>query len=265
MKLIRAAVLTVLAATPPMAGSVARATLSPDVLGTVALQINSYYPGLGGGEFTAYFSSPGAQAATTGYYASPALVNGGFETFCLETGVDFYPGQSYYYSLGYTTQPASPSDPGIGSGLSLSTGAAWLYYEFGNGLLSGYDYNSPATPGSQRLADDNLLQAAIWMFQGGQTYGGYDQSPDAYYNAAVAALGGLSNADSPYTGPNVEVLQMWNSSNGTGAAQNQLILTAPDPFSPFSLTSSVPDGGQTAGLLGGSLVGLLGLRRKFFV
>ena len=264
MKLIRAAVMTVLAATPPMAGSVARATASPDVLGTVVLQDNTgYYPGLGGGEFTATFSSPTAQSATTAFYASPAIVDGGVETFCLETGVDFYPGQSYYYSLGYMSQPASPANPGIGSGLPLANGTAWLYYEFGTGLLNGFDYAAPTTPGSQRLADDNLLQAAIWMFQGGQTYGGYvtpnlSTDNDPYYNAAVAALGGLSKADSPYTGPNVEILQMWDNADGTGAAQNQVILTAPDPF-------SVPEGGQTAGLLGGTLAGLQGLRRKLFI
>jgi len=264
MKLIRATVLTVLAATPPMAGSVAWATSTPNVLGTVVLQDNTgYYPGLGGGEFTATFSSPAAQSATTAFYASPAIVGGGVETFCLETGVEFSPGTTYSYSLGYMSQPASPANPGLGSGLPLSTGAAWLYYEFGNGKLSGFDYTSPFVPGSQRLADDNLLQAAIWMFQGGQTYGGYvapdlSADNDPYYNAAVAALGGLTAANGPYTGPTVQILQLWDNPDGTGAAQNQLILTAPDPF-------NAPDGGQTAGLLGGALAGLQGLRRKWFV
>jgi hypothetical protein len=223
---------------------------------------NGIYPGQGGGEFTAYTSqnflgnySPLATlSAGGGPYLSGASTTG-FETFCLETGVDYTPGnwggQTYYYTLGNTTQPL-PANASSGNGLPLSAGAAYLYYLFGTGHLAGFDY----TYGPGRQADDNLLQAAIWAFQGQQTYGSYavpsadPSSPnyDPYYAGAITALGGLAGADSAYTGSEVEVLQLWSNSNDTGAAQNQLVL--------------VPDGGSTAALLGIALSSFAIYRRR---
>jgi hypothetical protein len=239
MKFIRSAVLTVL--TGLVSVSVARADM-------ITLDITAgYYPGNGGGEFTAY--------TTQNYlnnYSSSAIVNGGFETFCLETGVDFTPGTTYYYTLGNITQPY-PASSSAGSGLALTTGAAYLYYEFATGQLVGFNYNQ----GSARQADANLLQAALWALQGGQTYGSYvvpnySLNNDPFYNAALDALGGLAGATNAYTGTSVQVIQMWANANNTGAAQNQLVLTG-------NITpniSSVPDGGMTAGLLGMSLFGM---------
>jgi hypothetical protein len=209
---------------------------TPDIVGTVQLDTESgVYPGLGGGEFTAY---------TTGQsfvqnYNGGATYDGGFETFCLETGVDFTPGSTYYYSLGVSpnayTQPLSGG--GTGSGLALTAGAAWLYQEFATGGLSSFGYSY--TYGTTREQDDNLLQAAIWELQGGQTYSGYPSGPNQFYNDAINALGSGAATNS-YTGTSVEVLQLWSNSNGTGAAQNQLVY--------------VPDVAETAGLLG---IGLL--------
>jgi hypothetical protein len=207
---------------------------------TVMLDTTSYYPGLGGGEFTAYTSQD-----FTGNYAASAQAFGGFETFCMETGVEFSPGTSYYYTLGNVTQP----NPGVaqeGSGLALSQGTAYLYYQFGKGLLGDFDY----TPGAGRQADDNLLQAAIWALQGGQSYGGYPTpiTSNKFYIDAVNALGG--SVLDPYAGSDVAVLQVWSNPDDTGPAQNQLVL--------------VPDGGLTVALLGGALIGLQVLRRKLF-
>ena len=224
-----------LVAAIPMAVTVVKA--SPN---TVILDTTTYYPGLGGGEFTAYTSQD-----FLGNYAAPAIVAGGFETFCMETGVEFSPGTSYYYTLGTITQP-TPGLASQGSGLALTQGAAYLYYQFGKGLLSGFDYT-----GAGRMADDNLLQAAIWALQGGQSYGGYPTpiTSNQFYNDAIAASGGsLTDAEGAYTGSAVKVLQVWTNPDDTGAAQNQLVL--------------VPDGGLTVALLGGALIGLQALRRK---
>jgi hypothetical protein len=237
MKLIRSSILTMLVAAMPMAVAVVKA--NPN---TVVLDTTSYYPGLGGGEFTAY-TLPQTFLAN---YAPVATAFGGFQTFCLETGVEFSPGTQYYYTLGSVTQP-NPGNSQQGSGLALSQGAAYLYYQFGKDLLGDFDY----TPGAGRMADDNLLQAAIWYLQGGQTYGSYPvptTSNNKFYADAIAALGG--SVLDPYTGSAVKVLQVWINANDTGAAQNQLVL--------------VPDGGLTVSLLGGALIGLQVLRRKFF-
>jgi hypothetical protein len=236
MKLIRSSILVMLVAAIPMTATMVRA--NPN---TVVLDTTSYYPGLGGGEFTAY-TLPGT---FLGNYAPVAQAYGGFETFCMETGVEFSPGTLYYYTLGNITQP-TPGLASQGSGLALTQGAAYLYYQFGKGLLSGFDYT-----GAGRMADDNLLQAAIWALQGGQSYGGYPTpiTGNQFYNDAIAASGGsLTDAEGAYTGSAVKVLQVWMNADDTGAAQNQLVL--------------VPDGGLTVALLGGALIGLQALRRK---
>ena len=49
-----------------------------------------------GGEFNA--SSPDFVPVTMGY-AAPTTVNGGFETFCVETNEHFNPGSTYYYGI----------------------------------------------------------------------------------------------------------------------------------------------------------------------
>ena len=236
MILIRLSVLTILASVMPMTVAVVKA--NPN---TVILDTTTYYPGLGGGEFTAYTSQD-----FLGNYAAPAIVAGGFETFCMETGVEFSPGTSYYYALGTITQPDNPGNSQQGSGLALSQGTAYLYYQFGKGLLGDFDYTSLAG----RMADDNLLQAAIWYLQGGQSYAGYPTpiTSNKFYIDATNALGG-SVLDA-YTGTDVKVLQVWANPDDTGPAQNQLVL--------------VPDGGLTVALLGGALVGLQVLRRKMF-
>jgi len=216
------------------------------------------YPGLGGGEFTA-FTDP---STFNQYYASQALYNNGtpingtsvgFETFCIETGVDFTPGNwggpTYSYTLGQVAQPIPAA--GAGSAIALTKGAAWLYFEFAKGILSGFDY----TYGAGRMTDDNLLQSALWTFQGNQTYGSYVPATalnNTFYADALNAFGNSSAAaDAGYTGSSVQILSLWDNSDN--AAQNQLVLTGDTNPTP---TPSVPDGGSTAALLGGALLGL---------
>jgi hypothetical protein len=222
--------------------------------GTVTLDLTPNYDWWGGGEFTAYTSD-----SFVGNYAPSATYDGGFETFCLETGVEFYPGSSYTYSLGNVTQPVPAS--GVGSDLYLTAGAAYLYSQFAQGILSGFDYDTPgdfaAGTDAGRVTDDHLLQAAIWALQGGQTYGNYPSLSDTeldnpFYSAALAH-GGTAQ----YTGTTVQVLQMWD---GSDAVQNQLVYT-PSPAPNFN-PSPVPDGGSTVALLGMTFAGMGWLRRK---
>ena len=240
----------------PMAVTVANAN---PYVGTLRLDaLSGVYPGLGGGEFTAVTMSGPSYLS---YYNSAAThADGsytGFETFCVETGVEFTPGSTYYYTLGLVTQPLSGG--GSGSDKALTLGAAWLYYEFATGNLANFNYGY----GSARKADDNLLQAAIWALQGGQTYSGYPslsstEANNKFFLAALSAVGGSANAEAAYSGTTVQVLQLWANSNDTGAVQNQLVLTGTTPPVPHPL----PDGGTTLLFLGSALAGLRALRCK---
>jgi hypothetical protein len=258
MKFLYRAVLTLVAVSMPLAATVVKAN------NMVALfAYNGVYPGSsgdpsGGGEFTAYTTENFIQN-----YAADATYAGGFETFCTEVGVDFTPynwgGPSYSYTVGNMATPLSGG--GMGSGIALTQGTAWLYYQFATGNLNNFASFNYAY-GSGREADDTLLQAAIWALQGGQSYtaGGYaslssTEANNQYYLAALAALGGSANADSTYTGPTVQLLQL---SDGSTPAQNQLVLTG----GTWSVTTSqnVPDGGYTLVLLGIGLIGIFFFR-----
>jgi hypothetical protein len=181
-----------------------------------------------GGEFNAVTSPDNFLP----YYSPLAVVGNGFQTFCIETTVEFSPGSTYSYTL-------SSSDS---QGRDLTQGAAFLYAEFGRGILPNYDYADAAA----RNSDAAALQAAIWWFQGEQTWGGFPSPTDnIYYEFAIKTLG-LAQADSANNGRfGVDVLELWS---GDSAAQDQLVL--------------VPDHGATLLLLGGSLSALAVMRPR---
>lgn len=186
-----------------------------------------------GGEFNAV-TTPNS---FLGSYAPAAIINNGFETFCAETTVDFSPGASYSYTLA--------NQDSLGRALSL--GAAFLYYEFGTGVLSGYNYSSA----SSRNTDAGELQAAIWWFQGEQTGGGgfptsSTITADPFYSLAITDLGGSAAALGANNGTyGVQILQLTDASGD--AAQNQLVLTPP---------TTVPETTSTLMLLGAALTTL---------
>ncbi|MDE2028894.1 MAG: PEP-CTERM sorting domain-containing protein [Candidatus Omnitrophica bacterium] len=165
-----------------------------------------------GGEFTAKTNPNDFMSA----YAPEATLNGGFETFCVESNVYFYPGHTYSYVL---TDMAS-------TGQKLSLGAAYLYDKFATGTLTGYNYTDTPT----RKSDNGELQSALWEFQGHQTVAGFPSySTDPFYNLAINDLGGTAAAFSPNNGTyGVDIIQLYGA-NGA-PAQAQLVLTpAPEP------------------------------------
>ena len=87
-----------------------------------------------GGEFNA--SSSDFVPATMGY-AAAATYNGGFETFCIEGNEYFNPGRTYYYSI---SQAAINGGISGGNPDPISMGTAWLYLNFAQGRLAGYNY-----------------------------------------------------------------------------------------------------------------------------
>jgi hypothetical protein len=204
------------------------------VIGTAAAHANSViltqnaYSFSQGGEFNANLTQNFLPN-----YNPQATVGTGFETFCIETTVEFNPGQTYTYDL---TQVDS-------RGVDLTMGAAFLYHQFATGNLAGYNYLDAST----RNTDASYLQAAIWWFQGEQSINGWPALvSNPYYNEAITALGGFSNAEKPSDGDfGVDVLQLWN---GNSAAQNQLV--------------QVPDATTTSGMLAASFGALAFLRRR---
>jgi hypothetical protein len=237
----------------------------------VTLTQNSYSY-LDAGEFTA--NNTGVNPSTLGY-ASSTSTSSTFETFCVETAVDFTPGTGYYYNQGSTTGTGVLGENGQG-GIALSEGTAFLYYEFATGGLNGglptetaaetYNYTSgTAGYNFSRLNDAGLLQVAIWYFMGESLPngynipGGYSVTTDPFVVLAEAALGGSAKAfdnDGAAAGDldyGVAIMQLTTGNSNTGtAAQNQLILTGTGTGN----NQSVPDGGMTLTMLGMGLAGL---------
>lgn len=210
---------------------------------TLTLNTNAYSNGngLGGGEFTAVSST-----LSNSSYSPLAIAGlGGVETFCLEYGEHFTPGGTYTYTI--SNAATAGSGGAVGGSDPLSLGTAWLYSQFANGTLAGYSY------GSGRAASNNALQLAIWFFEDetpviGGTYASYGTSSgNVFLNAAVTQFGSVAAAKADAGGAyGVSVLNLTS-----GSTQNQ-----------SQLYYSVPDSGTTLALLGLSMLGLVGIKRR---
>jgi hypothetical protein len=165
-----------------------------------------------GGEFRAVTTTE----SFLGNYSPKAILNGGFETFCIESTVHFSPGQAYNYTLASTDS----------RGRNLSLGTAYLYSLFAQGNLSGYNYDN-----ANRSQSAGLLQAAIWYLQGGQTVNGFavpTVNNNPFYALSISMFG--NNAMLANNGQyDVDVLQLTDASGRP--AQNQLVHGAivPEP------------------------------------
>ena len=200
---------------------------------SIVLNQNSY-SFADGGEFTALTSSQNF----LGGYVPSTILNGGFETFCVEASVTFSPGSAYSFNL-------SNMDS---QGRVLTEGAAFLYYEFASGLLTGYDYANAAN----RQIDAGELQAAIWKLQGNQSGGASypgGGSGNPFYTLAVNTLGATNVTTANNGHYNVQILELWDQAGNTH--QNQLVV-------------GVPDGGSSLAMLALGLAGLCaaGLRTR---
>ena len=194
-----------------------------------------------GGEFN--ISSADFSPAALGY-APNAIMNSGFETFCVEMNEYFTPGSTYYYGI---------SDGAVNGGISggnpdpVSRGSAWLYSQFAHGTLAGYDYNTLG--GSSTSAAS--LQQAIWWLEGEISTQNFS---NPFETAVVSQFGSAANAMLDNNGAfGVGVLNIWADARHTQFAQDQLILT------------HVPDGGTTALLLGAGVISLVFFGRKHSV
>jgi hypothetical protein len=153
---------------------------------------------------TAQLTDANSTASSHGWIQAPGTLVGQeyFQTFCIQTAVYFYPGQSY---------TATTAD-------SITLGTAWLYSKFAAGTLSGYTY----AYGSGRMTSAGALQQAIWYFQ--SQSGGVANS---YVTAAETALGGSSAALSESNGAYGVAGFDLTGASGV-AAQDQLFIAVPE-------------------------------------
>ena len=184
----------------------------------------------------------------------------GFQTFCLEAGVTLP--SIPFGPVSYAISPTVLN----GGTKALTVGAAYLYSQFAQGILSGYDYvdidQSFTTLGetSPRGTDAAYLQSAIWYLQGDITLANADGTSNAYIGDLITA-GLLSSSGTSGTGLasatadeyGVEVLNLGTPANNY-SDQAMLI---------YQKSTSTPDGGTTIMLLGMALGGMALLRRKF--
>ncbi len=199
-----------------------------------------------GGEFTAVTSGGPNYAANYSSKATASVtVNGktetGFETFCVEFNQAFSPGTSYNTSVG-------PSIVNSSGSTALTVGAAWLYSQFAQGILSGYCWSSTSSyaNANNRAYTADELQDAIWYLQGDISNGyeaktselyKFNSSTDPFLLLAEQTFGGtLSGAEKSDTAKGesnygVEILTLTSIVNGcTVYNQDQLVYCpVPEP------------------------------------
>jgi hypothetical protein len=209
---------------------------------------NGYASG-NGGEFRV--SGYGTSLSNANYAASTRNIGNAdpsFQTFCIE--VDENTGSDpTYFIVGDQAVLGGNGGP---SPDPLSKGTAWLYSQFAKGVLTNYVYTPGNTLGNNNDRHETAaaLQKAIWFFEeeslGENNY---------FVTAAATQFGGLANASmqasSGYLGVYVLNTYSTKAANGTLSGHRQDFLYM------------VPDGGTTAMLLGGVLMGLGALRRKY--
>ena len=217
----------------------------------VLTQVGGYAGSTGGGEFNAVLNpTPSSLIDLSGYNQSKgtSFADGSFETFCIESQVEFYPGATYNVT---TDTQVLPETQGV------DAHTAWLYAEFASGSLAGYEY----TPGNSRSASADVLQYAIWYFQGeSQPYTNGPLQVDPATNAFILAANAAFSADANLAdqiGANVRALVLTDG-NGNFAQDQLIIVPHAQP------QQTVPDGGSTVALLGMSLgcIGALSKKKK---
>ena len=207
----RAAVTMVAVALVVAAGT---AWAAPVIQGSLVLdRIGATYSGSGG-----EFNIEPVSGPALGYLSAnpPALNADSFQSFCLERGELVSPGSTYDYVI--NTGAVNGGGGAVGNFDPLDPKTAYLYTEFSQGTLAGYDY----AEGTGRQASADALQKAIWYIEQELASLPTGLATD-FYNAAVGA--GWSDIG------NVRVLNLY-ASGGTAVKQDQLVMI-PTPAAVF--------------------------------
>ena len=167
-----------------------------------------------------------------------------FQTFCVEGSERLAWNTKFDATTGSNT---------LSEGKVLTVGAAWLYWQFATGQLSGYNY------GNNRTTTAGALQKTLWWLMGTAGYTKQiSENPNNLFSSLVMNTYGNGSAMfEPNAGQyDVSILRLWNDSdNGMEEIKNgfQDVLV---------LTNPVPDTGLTVTLLGVAMTGMAMIRRR---
>jgi hypothetical protein len=205
-----------------------------------------------GGEFTlqdvgGWLDLVGYKAGVTSGIGPDDILS--FQSFCIEKSEVIDGGTTYNATLNENAMNGGVSHGGD----PVSVGTGWLYSQFAQGTLDDYTYSGSSWA---RRASAAELQNAIWWLEGDGTY---DRHND-FMVAVVAEFGSKAAAKADGGAQyGVYALNLWSGSDSTRhRAQDQLYFQG----LPTASQETVPDGGQTAVMLGGALVGLAWWARR---
>jgi hypothetical protein len=166
-----------------------------------------------------------------------------FQTFCLEYNEFIY--KNTTYDAVFNTAAVFNGIPGNSDPISIGT--AWLYSNFARGTLAGYDYNNL----SSRFNSAAALQNTIWWLEGEAVDPG---SGNIFRQAVLSQFHNntdeaMANANGAY---GVMVLNLYAAghANEFDYKKQDMLVVTPIP--------------AAAWLLSTGLIGLVGIRRRFY-
>jgi hypothetical protein len=176
---------------------------------TVTIQAGDYQAGIGG-EFQVTVGSEGIPGYSTGSQ---------FQSFCLERNEYFRYGRTYYVNINDEAVMGGVGGP---SPDPLDARTAWLYNEFLDGTLTGYDFDDNDIG---RKTSAAALQNAIWFLE--QEIGPLANGSlaDTFVQMAEASDWNLNGNIG-----NIRVMNLYgNPDLMTAHAQDLIIRTVPAP------------------------------------
>ncbi len=180
---------------------------------TVVPTGSGYTTGIGG-EFTV-----SGIPNVLSFYDDVAKVGNGFQSFCLERNENL-PINNLPYTIDDVAKQGGAGGPKPDP---LSDATKWLYLQFAQGALAGYDY----TPGAGREASAGLLQNTIWYLE--EEWAISNVSDSKYLDAAAAALGidvsnGYGILQTTVNSTFLPYVKVMNPYDGATHKQSQLII-----------------------------------------